>query len=71
MQHLHRGVGGLPAVLLVVGVVYADFGLVAVEALQQAPGGKGATDQVGKPTLGQFIEGDQAEELFGEQRDLW
>lgn len=71
VQHFHRGVGGLPAVLLVVGVVYADFGLVAVEALQQAPGGKGATDQVGKPTLGQFIEGDQAEELFGEQRDLW
>ncbi|MCY1425831.1 hypothetical protein D9M71_416320 [compost metagenome] len=71
MQHLHRGVGGLPAVLLVVGVVDLHFRLAGVEALEHAPGRQGAADQVGQPALGQLIEGNQTEELLGELGHLW
>ncbi|MNM98911.1 hypothetical protein D3C81_1114550 [compost metagenome] len=71
VQHLHGGVGGLPAVLLVVRVVHQDFRLAGVEAFQHAPGRQRAADQVGQPALGQFVEGNQAEELLGEQGDLW
>ena len=70
VQHLDGGVGGLPAVLFVVGVVHAHQRL-AIEAFEQAPGRKGAAGQVAKAALGQLIEGDDAEELLGEQGHLW
>ncbi|MNT98204.1 hypothetical protein D3C72_2407340 [compost metagenome] len=42
-----------------------------IEALKQAPRRKGTASEVGQPTLGQFIQGNDAEELFSEQRHLW
>ncbi|MCY1495959.1 hypothetical protein D9M68_298730 [compost metagenome] len=71
VQHFNGGVGGLPAVLLVVGVEYPHFRAGGVEAFHQAPGRQGAADQVGQATLGQFVERDDAEELLGEQGYLW
>jgi hypothetical protein len=44
---------------------------VWIEALKQAPGRQGAAGQVGKATLGQFVQGNDAEELLSEQRHLW
>lgn len=70
VQHLDGGMGGLPAVLFVVAVVHAHQRL-AIEALEQAPGRKGAAGQVAKAALGQLNEGDDAEELLGEQGHLW
>ncbi|MDT4802000.1 hypothetical protein FQZ97_347150 [compost metagenome] len=71
VQHLDRGVGRLPAVLLVVRVEHLHLRLRRLEALHQPPGRQGAADQVGQPSLGEFVESDDAEELFGEQRHLW
>ncbi|MDT4856297.1 hypothetical protein FQZ97_906840 [compost metagenome] len=47
VQHFHRGVGGLPAMLLVIRVEHPDLRFAVVEALQQAPGRQGAADQIG------------------------
>mgnify|MGYP002714469878 CR=1 FL=1 len=66
MEDFHRGVGGLPAMLLVIGVERAYLRLGVIELLQHAPGRQGAADQVGQAPLGQLLEGDDAEELFGE-----
>jgi len=66
MQDFHRRVGGLPAVLLVIGVEGAHLRLGVIELLQHVPGRQGAADQVGQTPLGQLLEGDDAEELFGE-----
>ncbi len=71
MQHFHRGVGGLPAVLLVVRIEHPHLRRAALEILQQPPGRERAADQVGQPALDQLVEGDDAEELLGEQRHLW
>ncbi len=71
VQHFDGGVGGLPAVLLVVRVERADLGLGGIEAFQQAPRRQGAAHQVGQAPLGEFVEGDDAEELIGEQGYLW
>ena len=71
VQHLDGGVGRLPAMAFIVRVVHAHLGLGVVEALKQAPGRQRTAGQVGKPALGQFVEGNNAEELLGEQRHLW
>ena len=71
VQHLDDRVGRLPAVALVIGVVHAHLRVLGVEALDDAPGREGAAGQVGKPALGEFVQRDDAEELFGEQRHLW
>ncbi|MNN09829.1 hypothetical protein D3C81_1227330 [compost metagenome] len=71
VQHFDRGVGRLPAVAFVIGVVDAHLRLRVIEALKQAPRRKGTASEVGQPTLGQFIQGNDAEELFSEQRHLW
>ncbi|CRM91320.1 hypothetical protein [Pseudomonas sp. 22 E 5] len=71
VQHFDRGVGRLPAMTFVIGVVDPHLRLGVIKALKQAPGRQGATGQVGKATLGQFVQGNDAEELFSEQRHLW
>ncbi len=71
VQHFHGRVGRLPAVAFVIGVVDAHLRLRVIEALKQAPGRQGAAGKVGQPALGKFIEGNDAEELFSEQRHLW
>ncbi|KAF1050668.1 MAG: hypothetical protein GAK43_02725 [Stenotrophomonas maltophilia] len=71
VQHLHRSMGGLPAVLLVVGIEHLRLGRRGVETLEQTPRRQRASDQVGQPALGQFVEGDKAEELLSEQGNLW
>jgi len=71
VQHFDRGVGRLPTMTFVIGVVDPHLGFGVVEALKQAPGRQGATGQVGKATLGQFVQGNDAEKLFSEQRHLW
>ncbi|MOA26101.1 hypothetical protein D3C78_1468700 [compost metagenome] len=57
--------------LLVIRVVYPHQRLGRVEVVEQAPGGQGAAGQVAEAALGQLVEGDDAEELLGEQRHLW
>ena len=71
VQHFDRGMGRLPAMTFVIGVVDPHLRLGVVKALKQAPRRKSATGQVGKATLGQFVQGNDAEELFSEQRHLW
>lgn len=71
VQHFDRGVGRLPAVAFVIGVVDAHLRVRVIEALKQAPRRKGAAGEVGQPTLGQLVQGNDAEELFSEQRHLW
>ncbi len=71
MQHFNGSVSRLPAVALVIGVVDPDLRVGMFETLQQAPRGQGAACQVGKPPLGEFVEGNDAEELLGKQRHLW
>ncbi len=71
VQHLDHGVGRLPAVAFVIGVVHAYLRGLGVETLDDAPGRQGAAGQVGKPALGEFVQRDDAEELIGEQRHLW
>jgi len=71
VQHFDGGVGRLPAMTFVIGVVHPHLRLGVIEALKQAPGRQGATGQVGKATLGQFVQGNDAEELLSEQRHLW
>ncbi|MCY1457855.1 hypothetical protein D9M71_751820 [compost metagenome] len=71
VQHFDRRVGRLPAVAFVIGVVDSHLRLRVIEALKQAPCRKGAASKVGQPTLGQLVKGNDAEELFSEQRHLW
>ncbi|MNM70836.1 hypothetical protein D3C81_824800 [compost metagenome] len=71
VQHLDHGVGRLPAIAFVIWVVHPHLGLFGVKALDDAPGRKGTASQVGKPALGEFVQRNDAEELFGEQRHLW
>ena len=71
VQHFDRGVGRLPAMTFVIGVVDAHLRLRVIEALKQAPRRKSTASEVRQPTLGQFIQGNDAEELFSEQRHLW
>ncbi|MNO19958.1 hypothetical protein D3C76_97020 [compost metagenome] len=71
VQDFDRGVGRLPAMTLVIRVVDAHLRLRVIEALKQAPCRKGAASKVGQPTLGQLVKGNDAEELFSEQRHLW
>ncbi len=56
---------------LVIRVVGANLWLGVVKTLQQTPGREGAAGEIGEPTLGQFVQGDDAEELLSEQRHLW
>ena len=71
VQNFHGSVGGLPAVFFIIGVEYPHFGLGRFKTLQQPPGRQGAADQIREATLGQLFEGDDAEELLGEQGYLW
>jgi hypothetical protein len=57
--------------LLVIRVVHPHHRLGGVETLEQAPGRQGAAGQVAEAALGEFVEGDDAEELLGEQGHLW
>ncbi|MNE64731.1 hypothetical protein D3C80_1601570 [compost metagenome] len=71
VQDFDRRVGRLPAMTLVIGVVDANLGLGVIETFDDAPGREGATGQVRHTALGEFVQRDDAEELFGEQRHLW
>ena len=71
VQHFHRGVGGLPAVLFIIRVEHLHLRAGRLEILQQTPGRKRAADQIGQSSLGQFFEGDDAKELLSEQTYLW
>ncbi|VXC89677.1 hypothetical protein PSEUDO9AZ_20590 [Pseudomonas sp. 9AZ] len=71
VQNFHGRVGGLPAVFFIIGVEYPHFGLGRFKTLQQSPGRQSAADQIREATLGQLFEGDDAEELLGEQGYLW
>ena len=71
VQHFDRGVGRLPAVAFVIRVVDAHLRLRVIEALKQAPRGKSTASEVGEATLSQLVQGNDAEELFSEQRHLW
>src|SRR5690606_25364943 len=61
--------GGLPAMLLVVGIEDLHDGL-ATERLQQAPGRQRAALQVAQTMLLQFIERRDGEELLGKASQL-
>ncbi len=71
VQHLDHGVRGLPAVAFVIGVVDPHLRVRGVEALDDAPGGQRAAGQVRQPALSEFVQRDDAEELFSEQCHLW
>ncbi len=71
VQHFDRGVGRLPAVAFVIGVVDTHLRLRVIEALKQAPRRESTASEVGEATLSQLVQGNDAEELFSEQRHLW
>lgn len=71
VQDFDRGVGRLPAMTLVIGVVDAHLRLRVIEALKQAPRRESTASEVGEATLSQLVQGNDAEELFSEQRHLW
>ncbi|RMR97177.1 hypothetical protein ALP75_200938 [Pseudomonas syringae pv. actinidiae] len=71
MQHFDGSVSRLPAVALVIRVVDAHLRVSVFETLQQTPRRQGAACQVGQTPLGEFVEGNDAEELLGKQRHLW
>ncbi len=70
MQHLDHAVGGLPAMLFIIGIEDLHFRHGGVEALEQPPAGQRRANQVAHAPLGQLGQGDDAEELFGEQFKL-
>jgi len=71
MQYFDRSVRRLPAVTFVIRVKDPHLRLGRVETLQQTPGRQRAACQVGHPTLSEFIQRNDAEELLSEQRHLW
>ncbi len=56
--------------LLIIGIEDLHFGHSGVEALEQPPAGQRRANQVAHAPLGQLGQGDDAEELFGEQFKL-
>ena len=71
MQHLDHGVARLPAVSFVIRIEDLDPRLGRIEDIQQTPGRQHAADQIGEPTLSEFFQRDDAEELGGEALQLF
>ena len=70
VQHGDEGMGGLPAVLLEVGVEDPHLGIGGIELLQEVPHReRGAVDVV-ETAIGQVIERDRGIEVAGEGLDL-
>ncbi|MNN09572.1 hypothetical protein D3C81_1224570 [compost metagenome] len=55
VQDFDRGVGRLPAMTLVIGVVDMNLRVGRVETFDDAPGRQGATGQVRQAALGEFV----------------